>query len=113
MPTSGRSCLSSILMLLSELSTDFPQIKGPVLVEDTCLCFNALKELPGPYMYVGGQLHGVAQGTDVFSIASGSWKSSGTMDSIIFSRLTLTNLPKPYARLPIVKAPAMSPSSFK
>ena len=23
---------------------------GPVLVEDTCLCFNALKELPGPYM---------------------------------------------------------------
>jgi len=25
-------------------------IKGPVLVEDTCLCFNALKELPGPYM---------------------------------------------------------------
>lgn len=27
------------------------QVKGPVLVEDTCLCFNALKELPGPYMY--------------------------------------------------------------
>ncbi|CAG8962261.1 hypothetical protein HYFRA_00005315 [Hymenoscyphus fraxineus] len=26
-------------------------IKGPVLVEDTCLCFNALNELPGPYMY--------------------------------------------------------------
>ena len=26
------------------------QINGPVLVEDTCLCFNALKELPGPYM---------------------------------------------------------------
>jgi inosine triphosphate pyrophosphatase len=25
-------------------------IKGPVLVEDTCLCFNALKELPGPYI---------------------------------------------------------------
>jgi inosine triphosphate pyrophosphatase len=25
---------------------------GPVLVEDTCLCFNALKGLPGPYMYV-------------------------------------------------------------
>jgi inosine triphosphate pyrophosphatase len=23
-----------------------------VLVEDTCLCFNALHELPGPYMYV-------------------------------------------------------------
>ena len=28
------------------------KIKGPVLVEDTCLCFNALKELPGPYMSV-------------------------------------------------------------
>ncbi|QSZ30633.1 hypothetical protein DSL72_000191 [Monilinia vaccinii-corymbosi] len=26
------------------------QIKGPVLVEDTCLCFNALGELPGPYI---------------------------------------------------------------
>ncbi|KAI4186433.1 MAG: hypothetical protein L6R41_003480 [Letrouitia leprolyta] len=25
-------------------------VQGPVLVEDTCLCFNALKELPGPYM---------------------------------------------------------------
>ena len=27
-------------------------VKGPVLVEDTCLCFNAFNELPGPYMYV-------------------------------------------------------------
>ncbi|GJY59028.1 inosine triphosphate pyrophosphatase [Tanacetum coccineum] len=27
------------------------QVKGPVLVEDTCLCFNALKGLPGPYMF--------------------------------------------------------------
>jgi len=26
------------------------QIKGPVLVEDTGLCFNALNGLPGPYM---------------------------------------------------------------
>ncbi|KAI9797535.1 MAG: nucleoside triphosphate pyrophosphohydrolase ham1 [Piccolia ochrophora] len=25
-------------------------IDGPVLVEDTCLCFKALKELPGPYV---------------------------------------------------------------
>lgn len=24
-------------------------VKGPVLVEDTCLCFNALKGLPGKY----------------------------------------------------------------
>ncbi|CAL1392735.1 unnamed protein product [Linum trigynum] len=26
------------------------KVKGPVLVEDTCLCFNALKGLPGPYI---------------------------------------------------------------
>ncbi|XP_017473688.1 PREDICTED: inosine triphosphate pyrophosphatase isoform X2 [Rhagoletis zephyria] len=26
------------------------QIDGPVLVEDTCLCFNALQGLPGPYI---------------------------------------------------------------
>ncbi|RKO92851.1 inosine triphosphate pyrophosphatase [Blyttiomyces helicus] len=25
-------------------------INGPVLTEDTCLCFNALKGLPGPYI---------------------------------------------------------------
>ncbi|KAI9772967.1 MAG: nucleoside triphosphate pyrophosphohydrolase ham1 [Geoglossum simile] len=25
-------------------------VNGPVLVEDTCLCFNALKGLPGPYV---------------------------------------------------------------
>ena len=28
------------------------QVGGPVLTEDTCLCFNALQELPGPYMYL-------------------------------------------------------------
>lgn len=27
-------------------------VKGPVMIEDTCLCFNALGGLPGPYMYV-------------------------------------------------------------
>ncbi|EGC28344.1 hypothetical protein DICPUDRAFT_160300, partial [Dictyostelium purpureum] len=26
------------------------KVDGPVLVEDTCLCFNALKGLPGPYV---------------------------------------------------------------
>jgi inosine triphosphate pyrophosphatase len=26
------------------------QVKGPVIVEDTCLCFNALNGLPGPYI---------------------------------------------------------------
>lgn len=28
------------------------QVDGPVLVEDTALCFNALGGLPGVYMYV-------------------------------------------------------------
>lgn len=26
------------------------KVQGPVLVEDTCLCFNALNSLPGAYM---------------------------------------------------------------
>lgn len=26
------------------------QVKGPVLVEDTALCYNALSGLPGAYM---------------------------------------------------------------
>ncbi|NXQ73671.1 ITPA pyrophosphatase, partial [Quiscalus mexicanus] len=26
------------------------QVQGPVIVEDTCLCFNALGGLPGPYI---------------------------------------------------------------
>lgn len=30
----------------------FLQIDGPVIVEDTCLCFKALGGLPGPYMSV-------------------------------------------------------------
>jgi inosine triphosphate pyrophosphatase len=25
-------------------------VQGPVLVEDTCLCFKAMNDLPGPYM---------------------------------------------------------------
>ncbi|CAG9771212.1 unnamed protein product [Ceutorhynchus assimilis] len=31
-------------------SEAFKAVGGPVLVEDTCLCFNALKGLPGPYV---------------------------------------------------------------
>jgi inosine triphosphate pyrophosphatase len=26
------------------------KVQGPVLVEDTCLCFEALNGLPGPYV---------------------------------------------------------------
>lgn len=25
-------------------------VKGPVIIEDTCLCYNAMKGLPGPYI---------------------------------------------------------------
>ncbi|KAM0699908.1 hypothetical protein Q7P36_000119 [Cladosporium allicinum] len=34
---------------------------GPVLVEDTCLCFDAFSELPGPYVKWFLQALGVAQ----------------------------------------------------
>jgi len=26
------------------------RLKGPILIEDTCLCFNVMGGLPGPYM---------------------------------------------------------------
>ncbi|XP_066158975.1 inosine triphosphate pyrophosphatase [Euwallacea fornicatus] len=35
---------------IKKAETAYKQIGGPVLVEDTCLCFNALKGLPGPYI---------------------------------------------------------------
>jgi len=44
-------------------------VNGPVLVEDTCLCFNALKELPGPYMYVTAK---ESQNHSIISLISGS-----------------------------------------
>ncbi|KAF2763616.1 Ham1-like protein [Teratosphaeria nubilosa] len=36
-------------------------VKGPVLVEDTCLCFDAWDELPGPYVKWFLQALGVQQ----------------------------------------------------
>ncbi|KJZ74030.1 Inosine triphosphate pyrophosphatase [Hirsutella minnesotensis 3608] len=33
-----------------EIAADLLQVQGPVLVEDTYLCFNALQGLPGPYI---------------------------------------------------------------
>ncbi len=38
------------MRLLNEFPSLLQQINGPVLVEDTSLCFNALKGLPGPYI---------------------------------------------------------------
>ncbi|KAF6223470.1 hypothetical protein HO133_000313 [Letharia lupina] len=47
--------LTEIQGTIQDISKDKCQraaaiIGGPVLTEDTCLCFNALKELPGPYI---------------------------------------------------------------
>jgi len=41
-------CCNPKFQLTPQLNT--LQIKGPVLVEDTCLVFNAMNGLPGPYM---------------------------------------------------------------
>lgn len=30
------------------------QVKGPVIIEDTCLCFNALNGLPGMFFSIFG-----------------------------------------------------------
>ncbi|XP_050833114.1 inosine triphosphate pyrophosphatase isoform X1 [Serinus canaria] len=32
------------------MGVEGPKVQGPVIVEDTCLCFNALGGLPGPYI---------------------------------------------------------------
>jgi inosine/xanthosine triphosphate pyrophosphatase family protein len=32
------------------MNPELPQVKGPVLTEDSALGFDALKGLPGPYM---------------------------------------------------------------
>ena len=42
----------SILFIATFHDAKNEKIGGPVLTEDTCLCFNALKGLPGPYMLV-------------------------------------------------------------
>ncbi|XP_050307349.1 inosine triphosphate pyrophosphatase [Anthonomus grandis grandis] len=35
---------------IKKAQSAYKQVGGPVLVEDTCLCFNAYKGLPGPYI---------------------------------------------------------------
>ncbi|KAL9122279.1 MAG: hypothetical protein Q9187_001175 [Circinaria calcarea] len=54
--TSRSLDLVEIQGTIEEISVDKCQraavaVNGAVLVEDTCLCFHALRELPGPYMY--------------------------------------------------------------
>lgn len=43
---------SSILYISFLIIFVCGKVKGPVLVEDTCLCFNALKGLPGRYNFL-------------------------------------------------------------
>ena len=45
-------CRSSIPSTFISYYAQDQKTGGPVLTEDTCLCFNALQELPGPYMWV-------------------------------------------------------------
>ncbi|XP_013390070.1 inosine triphosphate pyrophosphatase-like [Lingula anatina] len=35
---------------IAKCKTAVEHVKGPVMIEDTCLCFNALGGLPGPYI---------------------------------------------------------------
>lgn len=53
-------------------------VSTPVIIEDVCLCFNALKGLPGPYMYRSITL------IKIINIANASWKSLVDRVSTIF-----------------------------
>ncbi|KAJ3319186.1 hypothetical protein HDV06_006626 [Boothiomyces sp. JEL0866] len=37
-------------IVLHKIKQALEIVQGPVIIEDTCLCFNALHELPGPYI---------------------------------------------------------------
>lgn len=37
-------------MAISKCELAAKEVKGPVVIEDTCLCFNALGGMPGPYI---------------------------------------------------------------
>lgn len=68
------------------------QIRGPVLVEDTALCFNALKGLPGPYIkwFLGKLgpegLHQMLQGFDdktAQAVCTFAYHPGGENDEVI------------------------------
>jgi len=42
--------LTTYIIFRLKCKSAFELIKGPVVVEDTCLCFRALNDLPGPYI---------------------------------------------------------------
>lgn len=84
------------------------------MTEDTCLCFNALKELPGPYMYVS-----LLYSSDLciwiclvvaeieYAIENGSSKRLASRALITCSWHTKINPRKLFARLRIVRGRGM------
>ncbi|XP_067626130.1 inosine triphosphate pyrophosphatase [Eurosta solidaginis] len=73
------------------------QVNGPVLVEDTCLCFNALEGLPGPYIkwflekLQPEGLHRLLAGWDDKSakaICTFSYVENATSEPLIFQGIT-------------------------
>ena len=59
----------------------------PVIVEDTCLCYNALNGLPGPYMYDisngGSDRQGCAHEL-VFDIICSLWFGTAVNRALVF-----------------------------
>ncbi len=96
------------------------KIGGPVLTEDTCLCFNALKELPGPYMYVVSHVLfyiamiyvsvsvSVLFAETEYAIENGSSKLLASKVSTTCSWHTKTNPLKLFARLHFARVRGMS-----
>jgi len=82
----------------------FEIIKGPVIVEDTCLCFNALKGLPGPYIKwflqsIGSEgLHKMLHGFDDHSaeaMATLAYCESPESEVILFKGITKGKIVSP------------------
>ncbi|XP_053604055.1 inosine triphosphate pyrophosphatase [Plodia interpunctella] len=87
------------------------RLKGPVLVEDTSLCFNALKGLPGPYIkwfleklepegltrLLAGWEDKSAEAVSTFAYCDGS-SNCEDLDVFIFQGRTVGEIVKPRGR---------------
>lgn len=80
-------------------------VQGPVIVEDTCLCFNALKGLPGPYIKwfldkLGPEgLHTLLAGWEdksAYAVCTFAYSPGGENDDVIlFQGKTLGKIVEP------------------
>ncbi|XP_067006826.1 inosine triphosphate pyrophosphatase [Anabrus simplex] len=70
-------------------------VKGPVIIEDTCLCFNAMGGLPGPYIKwfldkLGPEgLHRMLNGWEdksAFAVCTFAYSSGGEEDEVLLFR---------------------------